>query len=194
MNAPEAQPPGLLALPEAIRDLNSVCREAGLTLMVCPNPDAPGREATLGPVDPTTVRQMTGLLRISMERTYDTVAALRSTLEAHGIKSPDLGVVAGEIVLGDLTVPDAERLAQVLGAPLRGPEEDPVVELADWPQGKEVVDRLDRAFRQATDGFLDLAFHPDCCRCGETPAVSTGAITVGTARRLLDALEYGDRP
>ncbi|MER7047941.1 hypothetical protein [Streptomyces jumonjinensis] len=194
MNAPDPRSPGPSALPEAIRDLNSVCSEAGLSLMVCPNPDAPGREAKLGTADPTTVRQLTDLLRTSMKRTYDTVAALRSTLEAHGLKTPDLSVVAGEIVLGDLTVPDAERLARVLGAPPREPEADPVIELADWPQGKEVTARLDRAFRQATDGFIDLAFQPDCCRCGEKPAVSTGAISVGTARRLLDALEYGDRP
>ncbi|MFJ4689311.1 hypothetical protein [Streptomyces sp. NPDC088789] len=194
MNAPDSRSPHLLGLPEAIQDLNSVCREAGLGLIVCPNPDAPQHEATLGPADQATVRQMTDLLRTSMTRTYDTVAALRSALTAHGVQTPDLAVAAGEIVLGDLTVPDAERLAHVLGAPPRGPEEDPVDELADWPQGNEVVERLDRAFRQATDGFLDLAFHPDCCRCGEKPAVSTGAVPVATARRLLDALEYGDRP
>jgi hypothetical protein len=192
VNAPAPRPPS--ALPEAIRDLNAVCSEAGLHLVACPDPDAPGREVKLGTADPTTVRQLTDLLRTSMKRTYDTVAALRSALEAHGLAATELSVVSGEIVLGDLTVPDAERLAQVLGAPPREPEQEPVIELADWPQGKEVVDRLDRAFRQATNRFIDLAFQPDCCRCGEKPAVSTGAISVGTARRLLDALEYGDRP
>ncbi|MFD5553764.1 hypothetical protein ACFWIA_07980 [Streptomyces sp. NPDC127068] len=162
--------------------------------MIHPSPDAPGREAKLGTADPMTVRRLADLLRTSMKDTFETLAALRGVLEAHGLTAPDLAVVAGEIVVGDLTVPDAERLAQALGAPPREAGADPVIELADWPQGKEVTARLDRALREATDRFIDLAFQPDCGRCGGKPVVSTGAVSVATARRLLAALEYGDRP
>ncbi|MFE7129346.1 hypothetical protein ACFVIM_00605 [Streptomyces sp. NPDC057638] len=191
MTAPDLRCPDRSVLTDAIRDLNATCSEVGLRLVACPSPDDPGREAVLGTADPATVRQLTDLLRASMTRTYDTVAALRGAVAAHGVQVPDLSVVAGEIMLGDLTVPDAERLAQVLGAPARDPEAEPVSELADWPQGKEVAARLGHAFREVTGKFIDLAFQPDCSRCGSKPAISTGAVSVGTARLLLEALEYG---
>lgn len=192
MNAPNTPSASPLALPEAIRDLNRVCADVGLSMMACPNPEDPGHEATLGAVDQATVRRLTDLLHISMQRTYDAVAALRSALEAHGLKTPELGVRAGEIVLGDLSLSDAVRLAELLGVPRWEPTDSLEVELADWFQSQVVVDRLGRAFREATGGFLDLLFHHGCHRCGRSPAIATGAFPVGTALRLLDALDFGN--
>ncbi|MFI1830720.1 hypothetical protein ACH41E_30425 [Streptomyces sp. NPDC020412] len=194
MNAPSSTPSASpLALPEAIRDLNRVCADVGLPVVVCPNLEDPGREATLGTANQATVRQLADLLRTSMRRTYDTVAALSSALEAHGLKSPEPGVQAGEIVLGDLSLSDAVRLAELLGVPRWEPTDPLEVELADWFQSQVIVDRLGRAFREATGEFLDLLFHHGCHRCGRhTPVISTGAFPVATALRLLEALEYGD--
>ncbi|MFF2025233.1 hypothetical protein ACFVW2_25925 [Streptomyces sp. NPDC058171] len=189
MNRLSLQPrPLTTSLPGAIRDLNAVCREVGLPLPVSPSTEDPARRIELGTVDEDTVLQLTDLLRRGMKRTYETRDRLRRALTAHGLDAPDLGLEDGEIVLGNLPVAAAERLAQLLGAPPR-----PVTTaLDDWPEAQEVLTRLQKAFRDATGGgFLDLLFLSDCLRCGGEPVISTGPISVKTARRLVSALEYG---
>ncbi|MFF3554601.1 hypothetical protein ACFYXL_14470 [Streptomyces tsukubensis] len=188
MNVLSLQPsPITTSLPETIRDLNAVCREVGLPLSVNPSTEDPARRVELGTVDEDIVLQLTDLLRRSMKRAYGTRDRLRRVLTAHGLVAPDLRLEDGEIALGNLTVPAAERLAQLLGAPPR-----PVTILDDWTEAQEVLARLQRAFRDATGGgFLDLLFLSDCLRCGGEPVISTAPITVKTARRLVSVLEYG---
>lgn len=38
---------------------------------------------------------------------------------------------------------------------------------------------------------MDLHFHPYCQRCDQDPAVNLGDLKVGTARRLVTALQFG---
>ncbi|MER7049538.1 hypothetical protein [Streptomyces jumonjinensis] len=191
MNVYASHPrPGESSLPGAIRDLDTVCREAGLLLAVSPSVDDPKARVELGTVNEETVVQLTGLLRTGMKRAYETVDGLRRALAAHDLETPGLGLIHREIVLGDLTVPTSERLAQLLGAPPQ--ESRSALDLDDWPEAEKVVARLHEAFRSATGiTFLDLLFHPECLRCGKTPVISTGPIPLKAARRLLRALEYG---
>ncbi|MEU3597153.1 hypothetical protein ABZ714_00220 [Streptomyces sp. NPDC006798] len=162
----------------------------GLPLSVHPSPHDPASRVELGTVDADTVLQLTNLLRRGMKRAYETRDRLRRALAVHGLDAPDLGLADGEVVLGDLTVAAADRLAQLLGAPPRPPRSDR--DLDDWPEAQKVVARLQGAFREATGGgFLDLLFLSDCLRCGGEPVVSTGPIPLKSARRLLNALEFG---
>ncbi|MGW1279602.1 hypothetical protein ACWD4V_21990 [Streptomyces tsukubensis] len=159
----------------------------GLPFSVTPSTDDPARRAELGTVDEDTVLQLTDLLRRGMKRAYETRDRLRRVLAAHELVAPDLGLADGEVVLGNLAIPAAERLAQLLGAPPR-----PDTDSDDWPEAQEVVVRLQKAFRIATGGgFLDLLFLSECLRCGGQPMISTGPIPVKTARRLVSVLEYG---
>ncbi|WDN52475.1 hypothetical protein [Streptomyces clavuligerus] len=167
-----------------------MCREAGLPLSVNPSTEDPARRVDLGTIDEDIVLQLTDLLRRSMKRAYETRDRMRRALAAHGLDAPDLGLADGEIVLGNLTVAAADRLAQLLGAPPRPPRPDR--DLDDWPEAQKTVARLQGAFREATGGgFLDLLFLSDCLRCGGEPVVSTGPIPLKSARRLVSALEFG---
>ncbi|MFJ5029521.1 hypothetical protein ACIQB5_15660 [Streptomyces sp. NPDC088560] len=157
-----------------------------------PSMDGPREYVDLGRVSPETAAELARLIQRSMRRAYRTVDSLRAVFEARGLAVPGLAVWDGRIDLGDVSIETADRLACLLGAP---PQPGSRMELSEWSEAHEVVDRLGDAFKTATrGGFLDLLFHPDCLRCDALAAVRLGSIPVKSARRLATAIESGGRP
>ncbi|MEV7085914.1 hypothetical protein AB0O07_08470 [Streptomyces sp. NPDC093085] len=170
-------------------ELDNVLRAAGLR--VSTKVPSEGSLLMLSPFDAATAIELTRLIRQGMKRTYRIVEALRTLLGGHGLEAPGICVDRGKIRLGDVSVPTADRLACLLGAP----PQDIRVDLTEWPEAQQVIDRLGSAFKTATGGgFLDPLFHPDCLRCDEIAAVELGSIDVRTARRLVAVLRFGVRP
>lgn len=116
---------------------------------------------------------------------HETADALRTALRSHGLHVPGLSVEQGAVHLGDVTVTTADRLASLLGAPVREAERNS----DEWPEARQVMRRLGAAFKAVTGGgFLDLYFHHDCVRCDRDSAVTLGPIKPAEAQRLLSTL------
>ncbi|MEU4931052.1 hypothetical protein AB0G54_31885 [Streptomyces yokosukanensis] len=174
---------------EASNELNRAARAAGLSISPMPEMDRPTEYVDLGKVAPETAAELARLIRSGMRRAYRTVDDLQVVCQAHGLAIPDLSVQEGKIDLGDVSVDAADRLACLLGAP---PQPESRLDLNEWSEARKVMDRLSCAFKAATrGGFIDLYFHPDCLRCDTDAAISLGSIPVKTARRLVNALQFG---
>ncbi|MER6031866.1 hypothetical protein [Streptomyces sp. NPDC001851] len=174
---------------EASNELNRAVRAAGLSISSMPDMDRPSEYVDLGAVAPETAVELARLIGKSMKRAFRTAEDLRTIFQAHQLNMPDPSVREGEIHLGDVPVETADHLARLLGAPLQPKSH---LDFSEWPEAQKVLDRLSDAFNVATrGGFIDLTFHPDCLRCDEVAAISLGSIPVKTARRLVDALQFG---
>ncbi|MDF2257197.1 hypothetical protein [Streptantibioticus ferralitis] len=172
---------------EAAIDLRRACTAAGLRLSPWTNTERKPC-VDVGTTDPATALHLARLIRKSLKRAFKTADVLSSAFQAHGLDVPTPHVYGAKIRLGNVSICTADRLACVLGAPSQ-PE---LAETPDWPEGQQVLDRLDAAFKQATrGGFMDTYFHPYCQRCGGEPAITLGDLTLRTARRLVTALQYG---
>ncbi|WP_329033538.1 hypothetical protein OIE71_13875 [Streptomyces sp. NBC_01725] len=116
---------------------------------------------------------------------HETTDALRTALRDHGLDVPGLSAGQDEVDLGDVTVTTADRLAHLLGAPVREVERNS----DEWAEARQVMRRLGAAFKAVTDGgFLDLYFHHDCIRCDRDSAVTLSPISLREAQRLLSSL------
>ncbi|WP_405613909.1 hypothetical protein [Streptomyces sp. NBC_01508] len=121
---------------------------------------------------------------------HQTADALRTALRERGLDVPGLTVEQGRIALGDITVTTADRLARLLGAPVRRVERH----LEEWPEARQVMRRLGAAFAAATGGgFLDLYFHHDCVRCDSDAALTLSPISLPEAQHLLSSLRPNAR-
>ncbi|MFI6081547.1 hypothetical protein ACIBBB_11335 [Streptomyces sp. NPDC051217] len=115
----------------------------------------------------------------------ETTDTLRAAFRQHDLAVPGLSVVRGKVELGEVTVPTADRLACLLGAPAQTVERN----LEEWPEVRQVMRRLGAAFAAVTGGgFLDLYFHHDCVRCDSDAALALSPIDAQAARGLLAAL------
>ncbi|MER5973660.1 hypothetical protein ABT112_28725 [Streptomyces sp. NPDC002055] len=144
-------------------------------------------------IDADAATRLGHLVRKGMDETYLVAKELRRAVDAHGLDGfPVPQVCAAKIALGEISIHTADRLACILGAP-PGPEE--LAEAPDWPEAKEVYDRLDAAFKAATGGaFMDMHLHSYCRRCEGDPAIELVEITVDTTRRFVKALQSAARP
>lgn len=175
---------------EAASELECALRAAGLrgpSLM--PMSGRPGPYIELGVIHADTASELARLIRKAMKGAFNTAEALRIALRAHKLDMPDPYVHQAKIHFGDISLATADHLACILGAP---PQQDSHLDLTEWPEAQQVVDRLGAAFKAATGGaFLDLYFHPDCLRCNADAAMTLGDMDVRTARRFLTALQFG---
>ncbi|MGG2459347.1 hypothetical protein ACO0M4_05910 [Streptomyces sp. RGM 3693] len=145
----------------------------------------------LNAINARTAVELARLLRKALRGPYKVAAQLGAAARAHGLDDfPDPTIYGAKIHLGEVSIATADRLACLLGAPT-----EPELELADtpdWPESQHVSDRLHTAFKHATDGgFMDQYVHTYCRRCDGEPAIELGALSVGTARRLVKALQRG---
>ncbi|MFI0743272.1 hypothetical protein ACH4PU_35145 [Streptomyces sp. NPDC021100] len=139
-------------------------------------------------IEAETADALTLLVRKSLKRAFRTADELGAAFRAHLLEMPEPRVHQAKIRLGEITLPTADRLARLLGAPPEHRERD----VTEWAEAQRVLGRLGTAFTAATDGgFLDLLFQPDCLRCDGTAAVALGDINVRTARRLVSVLQFG---
>ncbi|MFD4700948.1 hypothetical protein [Streptomyces niveus] len=121
----------------------------------------------------------------SMPLVQEITEALRAAFRQHGLDVPGLSVALDKVELGEVTVPTADRLARLLGAPAQTTERN----LEEWPEVRQVMRRLGAAFAAVTGGgFLDLYFHHDCVRCDSDAALALSPIDAQAARGLLAAL------
>ncbi|WP_274558100.1 hypothetical protein [Streptomyces spiramyceticus] len=175
---------------QAAIELDRALHAAGLKAL-SPIPMGSERPGYIGlnDIHANTALELARLIRKAMKSAFKTAEALRSAFRAHGLDMPDPAVYGGKIHLGDISLATADRLACVLGAP---PQRDSPLDLTEWPEGQQVLDRLSSAFKAATrGGFLDLYFHPDCLRCNKEAEMTLGDLNVRTARRFVTALQFG---
>ncbi|GGN51571.1 hypothetical protein GCM10012285_41810 [Streptomyces kronopolitis] len=143
-------------------------------------------------IDAKQAARLEHLVRKGMDGIYSLAEELRCAVLNHGLVDFPVPLVCGldSIVLGDISIHTAERLACILGA-------EPGTELAevpDWPEANAVCDRLAAAFKAATDGaFMDMILHSYCRRCDEDPAIELGSIKADVARRFVKALHEAPR-
>ncbi|MEU3973408.1 hypothetical protein [Streptomyces bacillaris] len=189
-----AQHPGVQPTPQETCDaagvLSDVLRAAGLT-MLAPifYEDERGPFVQLSKIDADEATELARLVRKGMKRSFQTALDLHAAVRAHGLDNFPAPVVRhARIHLGDVSVPTADRLACILGAPPQPAKLD----ITEWPEAWQVVDRLSAAFNEATGGgLLDMGFHPRCERCEGEPVIVLGSLKIKTARRLVRALQFG---
>ncbi|WP_172387336.1 hypothetical protein [Streptomyces sp. MNP-20] len=180
-----ALPEDHLAAATASLDLHQACAAAGLNLSALPGVEQPG-QVDIGSVSPQTAVALTRMIRRTIREALRVSERLRAAICAHELDMPEPYVHRGQIVLGEIPLTTADHLVALLG----GPQPDPDVELAYWPEAQLLIKRLCQAFKQATrGGFLDPQFYPDCLRCHSDAVLACGSIPVVTARRLARALE-----
>lgn len=175
---------------DAAKDLDRALRAAGLgDLRSGLALDGEPARISLNDIDAVTATELSRLIRKAMRRTYKAAAALKDALQAHGLNdAPEPWVHNADIHLGDFPISAADRLAVALGAP----PQPGLSDVPDWPEAHQVLNRLEAALTRATrGGFVDMRMHPYCQRCDQDPAITLGAIKVGTARRLVSALQFG---
>ncbi|MFF3640446.1 hypothetical protein [Streptomyces sp. NPDC002564] len=185
-----APPATLQETADAAQDLDRALRAAGLgDLRSGLVRDGEPARISLNDIDAVTANELSRLIHKAMRRTYKVASALKDALRAHGLSdAPEPWVYNADIQLGDFSISAADRLAVALGAPPQ-PE---LSDVPDWPEAHEVLNRLEVVLTQATrGGFVDMRMHPYCQRCDQDPAITLGAVTVGTARRLVSALQFG---
>ncbi|MGW8554061.1 hypothetical protein [Streptomyces tubercidicus] len=133
------------------------------------------------------------LVRKGMEGKYKLAEELHCVLLDHGLADFPVPVVWGQdtIALGEISIHAAERLACILGAE-PGPE---LADTPDWPESNAVYDRLNAAFKAATDGgFVDMHLHSYCRRCEGEPGIQLVSIKLDVAGRFVKALQSAARP
>ncbi|NEA53564.1 hypothetical protein G3I60_05185 [Streptomyces sp. SID13666] len=175
---------------QAASELGEIFRAVGINVsrVVVNDDDDRAPFINLGTVDAAAGFELARRIRKSMKPLLQTANALQAAFIAHELEVPAPIIYHGKIILGNISVPDTDRLACLLGAP----SQEEVVDLTQWPEAQQVVDRLGDAFKKATrGGFLDPKFHPECLRCQEDAAIQLGTIDARTARRLASALEFG---
>lgn len=175
---------------QAASELGEIFRAVGINVSLVAVNDDDDRAPfiNLGTVDAATGFELVRRIRKGMKPLLQTANALQAAFLAHELDIPDPIIYHGKIILGNISVPAADRLACLLGAP----SQQEVVDLTEWPEAQQVVDRLGDAFVEATrGGFIDPKLHPECLRCQEDAAIQLGTIDVRTARRLASALEFG---
>lgn len=178
---------------DAAVTLNQVLDDAGLGDIRPVLDDEKGVPSIrLHSIDAEAATRLGHLVRKGTEGNYLLVDELRPAVRAHDLDDFPLPEVCGaKIALGEVSIRMANRLACILGAP-PGPELD---ETPDWPESKEVYDRLDAALRASDVGvFVGMWLHSYCRRCEGDPAIELGSITVDVARRLLKALQSAACP
>ncbi|MGP8301987.1 hypothetical protein ACTPOK_29520 [Streptomyces inhibens] len=144
-------------------------------------------------IDAKQATRLEHLVRRGMDGNYSLADELRCAVLDHGLVDFPVPLVCGleRIALGEISIHTADRLACILGAP-PGPELD---ETPDWPEANAVYDRLNTAFKAATDGaFMDMHLHSYCRRCDGDPAIELVAIKLDAARRFVKALQNAARP
>ncbi|MFJ2268684.1 hypothetical protein ACIOHO_20345 [Streptomyces sp. NPDC087849] len=105
----------------AAAELGSALREAGIRVPLarhCAEPQ-PGR-VELGPLSPGEASQLARLVRTGAKRTLKAARALRDIVDAYRLDLPGIQVRDGHIALGSTSPATAERLARLLGCPVRG--------------------------------------------------------------------------
>ncbi|QEU93367.1 hypothetical protein [Streptomyces kanamyceticus] len=173
---------------QAASALDRELRAAGLaSLQPVLDDDRETPYVRLNRIDAVTAAELARLLHKGMRSAYKVVSDLRAAVRAHGLEDfPVPYVYCTKIHLGDIPVATADRLALLLGAP----PQPGLADVPDWPEARQVFDRLNSAFAEATrGGFMDMYLHPYCQRCDGDPAISLGELQVRTARRLVTALQ-----
>ncbi|MGW8552833.1 hypothetical protein [Streptomyces tubercidicus] len=145
-------------------------------------------------IDADAAARLGRLVRKGMDEDYVLAEELRCALLAHDLdRFPEPQVCGTKIVLGQVSIRTADRLACILGAP-PGPELDEY-ESPDWPESNAVFDKLNAALKATDVGvFVDMWLHSYCRRCEGDSAIELGSIKVDTARRFLKALQSAARP
>ncbi|WP_395371436.1 hypothetical protein OHU45_25695 [Streptomyces tubercidicus] len=144
-------------------------------------------------IDARQATQLEHLVRKGMDGNYTLAQELHCVLLDHGLADFPVPVVCGldRIALGEISIHTAERLACILGAE-PGPE---LADVPDWPESNAVYDRLNAAFKTATDGaFMDMHLHSYCRRCDGDPGIQLVAIKLDAARQFVKALRDAPRP
>lgn len=173
---------------DAAESLNDQLLAAGVGLRSTVSRDERGESLVRfasGEMAPSQAQELARLLRKGMKRAHRAADSLLTATRKHHLEDfPDPTVRDGRIVLGEISVTTADRLANILGAP---PQPDPG-DIEDWPEAQLVVDRLDSQIHRVTGEFLHMDYLAWCQRCGEPPAISLGDLSVKGARRLASAL------
>ncbi|MEU3654384.1 hypothetical protein AB0E67_16430 [Streptomyces sp. NPDC032161] len=190
-NAPTGAPTDApAALPDAghaAAELDSALRDAGLLdVSVDQHPDPQPDFVHLGPLSPAEANRLARLIRASTKRTLKAARALRDIVDAYRLDLPGLRFRHGRIVLGGISLPDAERFARLLGAPVPPDARTP---RSASLKAALVGERLRNAFASATGGgSLDIRVRHEAT--GTAPVLELGSIDARTARRLVAALRF----
>lgn len=167
---------------DAAFELGQAFRAAGLpSLSAVPTTERGTPKIALSAIDPETAAEVARLIRKALTRTHKVADALRSTAETLGLDLPELHVENKKVSVGGLSLPTADRLARLLGAPDRDP--------GTAIEAQNVADRLRTAFKNATGGVLRID-HPEHPH-SRSGSLSLKAIDVNTARRVVMALQFG---
>ncbi|QKV90416.1 hypothetical protein HUT19_40930 [Streptomyces sp. NA02950] len=178
------------ALVMAAHELRSALQQAGIN-GPCPAIGLHGPLIGLSTVTSAEAVELARLIRKGMRETFKVARRLRRGFLAHDLDVPDLKVDSGRIMLGEVSVPTAARLAILLGAPRDEVEAgaDARECAARWAHQVRVRDLLSDAYKAVTGCLLvDLYAHPDCIRCNQEPAIQLGTIDIDPAQRLLATL------
>lgn len=106
--------------------------------------------------------------------------------DAYRLDLPGLRFQHGRIVLGDVSLPAAERFARMLGAPM---PTDYLTSGSPPLEAARVRERLRSSFASATGGrALDVRVRHEAA--GAAPVLELGSIDAGSARRLVAALRF----
>ncbi|WP_335937068.1 hypothetical protein [Streptomyces sp. PTD5-9] len=183
-SVPIASPPDA---QHAAAELDSALRDAGLPVTsVDQQRDREADFVRLGPLSPADASHLAGLVRAGTKHTLKAARALRDIVDAYRLDLPGLRFRHGRIVLGGISLPDAERLARLLGAPVPAGR---LTHGAPPPETARVRERLGSAFASATGGrALDVRVRRE--EPGTDPMLELGSIDAGTARRLVAALRF----
>lgn len=174
--------PGTDDMHSATSWLLSAARKAGLDLHPGePTTTPDGERLPLGPVDRHTATALTGFIKNSITSHFEDMAQLDLALDEHGIDLPALVVHEGQVRLGKLSVPAADKLLNLI---------DPTRHLAatdedDWEAGLHLAQQLTDAVKAATEGgFLSAQYRPPCLSCSADATIALGSLHPAAVRLL----------
>ncbi|MFF3786328.1 hypothetical protein [Streptomyces sp. NPDC001933] len=136
------------------------------------------------------IARLSSLLSEALREHFATADALLAAFRAHNLDAdrtlpvPAVGDLS--LFLGDVSVHTALALGTLLGAP---PLFTKLADFPDYPESIAVMDRLHEAVKNTAFGFMDVQLHPNCMKCGHAPSITLGALELGTAQRLVAALQ-----
>lgn len=169
-------------IDEAGTWLRTMIAAAGLDLVVeTPTVTSAGPLLPLDDIDQATGGALAALLEESLAAAHSIVVDLRSALLQHDIAVADVRLHRGYVLLGIVSVPDADMLHWLLHSDDDVPETDP----GDVLAAERLVNGIDDAIVALTgEVVFDAAYLPSCRRCGEDPAIDLGCVRPAAARVL----------